>query len=83
MLQLQQQRKQQQNNNNHNGGITCRMSIEAYSKAEFLRPDLWHSMTVDVNTGTMCFGKREILRATLKSIRAAPSWSPRRTIFFT
>lgn len=62
---------------------TCRMSVDAYSNAEFLSPDLWHSMTVDVSTGTMCVGKREMLRATLRSIRAAPSWSPRRTIFFT
>lgn len=63
--------------------FTCRMSVDAYSNAEFLSPDRWHSMTVDVSTGTMCVGNREMLLATLNSIRAAPSWSPRRTIFFT
>lgn len=59
------------------------MSVDAYSNAEFRSPARWHSITVEVSTGTTCVGKREMLRATLSSIRAAPSWSPRRTIFFT
>ena len=38
------------------------MSIEAYVNAESYRPDLWHSITVDVRMGTTCAGNLGILR---------------------
>mmetsp|Transcript_36982 Transcript_36982/g.82212 ORF Transcript_36982/g.82212 Transcript_36982/m.82212 type:complete len:214 (-) Transcript_36982:3803-4444(-) len=51
------------------------INIEAYSKAVFLRPARWHSITVDVRMGTTCLGNLEMLRATRISIRAAVVWS--------
>lgn len=47
------------------------MSIDAYSKAVFRNPDLWHSMTVEVRMGTTCAGNFEMLRETRISMRAA------------
>lgn len=63
--------------------FTCRINVEAYSNAELRSPARWHSITVDVRMGTTCVGKHEMLRATLINILAAPSWSPRLTIFLT
>eukprot|EP00967_Tisochrysis_lutea_P003980 scaffold4757_cov28-Tisochrysis_lutea.AAC.1 len=51
------------------------MSVVAYSNAEPRRPARWHSMTHEVRMGTMCEGKREMLRATRQSRRAAVMWS--------
>ena len=38
----------------------------AYEKAEFLSPDLWHSMTVEVRMGTTGEGNFEMFLATLE-----------------
>ena len=43
------------------------MRTAAKEKAEFLRPDLWHSMTVEVRMGTTWDGNLEMFFATLKS----------------
>ena len=42
------------------------MRTAANEKAEFLSPDLWHSMTVDVRMGTTWDGNLEMFLATLK-----------------
>jgi hypothetical protein len=47
-----------------------RISIEAYSNAELLRPERWHSITVDIKIGMMCAGKLTIFWATRISILA-------------
>ena len=43
------------------------MRTAAYENAEFLRPDLWHSMTVDVRMGTTWDGNFEMFLATLQN----------------
>mmetsp|Transcript_29013 Transcript_29013/g.78132 ORF Transcript_29013/g.78132 Transcript_29013/m.78132 type:complete len:225 (-) Transcript_29013:3639-4313(-) len=52
-----------------------RMSMAAYSKADFFRPARLHSMIVDVRMGTMCLGNLEMFLATRTSMRAAVVWS--------
>ena len=45
--------------------------VAAWVKAEFLRPDLWHSITVEVRMGTMWLGNLLMFAATLSNILAA------------
>ena len=48
-----------------------KLDIQISSNALALLPERWHSITADVNIGTVCAGNLEILSATRISICAA------------